>query len=284
MSGIENSESVNNQNAPITEAELAGTTEVEVQEPAEDGQGIEADSPDAEEPATPGEGSKPTEESKRGLPKDYDGLRKFSTQTSQELAVEKRKNEFYRSMLEDPDIAPVVKAKLSAMENKTQFVPAATPPKQTATEADSEALPDYTQMHPNDVIKDLYTRVYAKVRAEMEQTFGQEIQPEIQRIKTEKAETVINKFMAEVPEAASYRKELALIMQTRNVNLRDAWKIFDYDNAPERAHKKFEDEIKVKRDANLLQSGSGTPGIKTTGKNPTAGEAITATLDRLGVK
>jgi hypothetical protein len=278
MSGIENGESVNNQNAPITPEEL-GAAPVEVeQEPIDDGQGVETDSPDAEEPANLGEGSKPTETPKRGLPKDYDGLRKFSTETSQKLAERERQVEFYKSMLEDPDIAPAVKAKMAAVQKGEKFTPAA------KAEPDPDTLPDYSQMHPNEVIKDLYNRVYSKVRAEVEQTFGNEIQPEIQRIKTEKAEAVIQTFFSEVPEAQTYRNELALIMQTRNVNLRDAWKIFDYDNAPTRAQKRFEEEIKLKKSANLLQSSSGTPGIKTTGKNPTAGEAINAAMDRLGVK
>uniref|UniRef100_A0A6H1ZBW8 Uncharacterized protein n=1 Tax=viral metagenome TaxID=1070528 RepID=A0A6H1ZBW8_9ZZZZ len=279
MSGIENGQSVNNQNAPISAEELAGAPSDQEPITEDAGQGVEADSPEVEEPTKPGEGSKPA----KGQPKDYDGLRKEYTQNQQKLAETARQVEFYRSMLQDPEIAPIVKAKLAALERGETFTAAQSAQKLQPAAAGEEVLPDYSQMQPNDVIKDIYNRVYTKVRTEMETTFGERIEPEINRIKAEKAQAIVTDFFRVVPEAQTYRNELAVIMGTRNVNLQDAWKIFDYDNAPSRAKQQFEQDIKLKKDANLLQTGSGTPSVKTS-KNPTAGQAIEAVLDRLGVK
>jgi len=280
MSGNEFGESANNQVAPITSEELDNATGVD--DLAEDVNGqddatgsLEAEEEDAD--ASSGEGS---DNDKRGLPKDFKGLQGKLTQTSQELATERRKAEFYKTMLADPDIAPILQKKLAAMEGRTVVTPQA--PQQAQSPDFEETLPDYSRMEPNAIIKDMYNRVYTKVKAEVENMFGTQIKPTIDEVRAEKAQAVISAFFEKVPAAQEYRNELAQIMQTRRVSLEEAWKIFDYDNAPLKAKQVLDKEIRVKKDANMIQSGGGTPSVKVKDR-PSATEAINDALKKMGM-
>jgi hypothetical protein len=251
-------------------------------EQPETGQEDETGSPESEETQVTEQGEGLEKKADRGLPKDYKGLHAEFTKKSQELSTATRKLEFYQSMMDDPDIASIVKAKIE--QARTGVKPA---PQYTRPEAEtSEEAVDYEKMTPNEVIAKLSEQITAKVWKQFENMYNAQAKPVLDSVLAEKAENQIQQFFAKNPEAQQYRKEIGELMLARSgTTMEEAWKIINYDNivenAPKKAKEQLEDEITLKKKSNLLTTSGGSTTTKLKEK-PTAREAMESAFAQYG--